>query len=341
MSGNVQEWNKKFPDIPMSALLDINKAVDYSQYFTNDQLMTMFFNLKNAVHKRCVRRNAIESDYYDDYLSKYLKNAFKEAGPEYECISDSFFAEFTPPYVETSTEDFEGKNIYPRINISFSHGEPLSAKRFVYDDVKTAFNNNYSIRIEYNVEGDEYMLTIKQPIQCVSKPPYQNWQHCDKIIEKGTAKYFILGGTKNITAGVGANEISYDILPKIISFYVEKGHMETMMDNCRQLKRTFNKSFSVKAKSATLCFLIIGRFRFNYIPYDVIKLIAKKVWDSRFTLSEWGVGNIPTNGEYNRERKDCCSYDEDSIHRSVEESEYGWKPFHIPPDKYITSYYHH
>ena len=115
-----------------------------------------------------------------------------------------------------------------------------------------------------------------------------------KVISKSNSKKL-----KDIYGGM---------LSEVMRFYIREANAQKLMFMALDTTQDHNEFHISEARAATVTFLIIGRFRQSdllgekfgvlRLPYDVVKLIAKMVWNTRFATEAWGITGHKRNKIY-------------------------------------------
>ena len=227
----------------------------------------------------------------------------------------------------------------------FRYGEKLVVDKLYEDDdtteEKTTLDNIYEIVIR---DGLYFSVEIVPPKHHVKPPPYKR-SDCISEDSKIIWTYYQSSGRKQKQSGIDGwsiesklnnkerKDIYGPLLSSVVNLYIKTNFSRTLIDKCITLNNKYNKYHILSAHSASLCFLMIGRFHSDLllenkkIPYDVIKLIAKMVWDTRYDNYVWGVGDIENLYPIKVVENDS-TYDED--HFSDNYSQYGWQPWCVP-----------
>ena len=315
--------------------------------YTNEQLLLLKKILDESIQKSMYKRhNAIHNE-----IGRTVKKLLIDS-TDNKNINNLEWVGFCP--------SFEGENyidpkesgptqIYPNIlYITFRYGEEMVVDKLYEDDddnyylteEEKTLKNIYEIVIR---DGLLFSVEITPPDHHIKAPPYKRnecvsddakikWTHNPHLNRKqqsGIDGWSIDSKLNNKQR----KDIYGKLLPAIVDSYIKNGFARTLIEKCVNLNDKYNKYHILSAHSASLCFLMIGRFRFSdllqyqKIPYDVIKLIAKIVWGTRYDNNVWGVGYVENNYPMEFTRTDS-TYDED--HYRYNYSRYGWLPWYEP-----------
>jgi len=334
--------------VPPTAFLNVHTAMEYSRYYTNDQLMAMFLNLKTIVSKRCVRRQHIALDNISCMLERYLK---ENLNPNtYKSIHNIYLVEYVPEHFDTDWKNDDPYGVeYPaKIRIYFRHGEDCVAKRYIGDVHDSTLLSNYLLTITKELRGT-YYLKITPPAHHVRDPPYNirndisESAEVNYVTEIGVENGFI---RKSKCSSRDIKNIYGGMLKEIESFYVKGDRMKELFKMCKDINTRYSGNFITSAKSAVFTFLLIGRYYQTSlhetlnIPYDVIKLIAQKVWGTRCDKEVWGVGEVPLRMKYDyaaQEDRSINFYDEDSYSNHDGHAN-GWAPYYFDRRHVFTNH---
>jgi hypothetical protein len=189
-------------------------------------------------------------------------------------------------------------NELPYILLKFDYGE---SDRESDEDIDTEFKVKIEQVVDpiHNVTQKELTIIITPPLYIISelegidmdmtKGRYY-YDEKERIVENSKI-YYSIGNKITFKKGPNAKKRKdmYGDLPKIMLHYL-KDHATHLIALTRRLTENYRTYHISTAKTATYSFLIIGRFYKIYnldIPYDIVKLIAKLVWDSRYDNELW------------------------------------------------------
>jgi len=349
----------------MEQLLNDNLAIAATRKFTNHELRIMRKTVNDAIFSRINRRQYIMDRNISKVMTKRLENAIADAGLS-DILGQDIWCYYCERFVGENHKnpDKDGPSMkYPaRIGIGFRYGEIITAKKYVGDDYLKELDNFYRLDIK-NKHG-YYQISILPPAHHVEDPPYETINSSWKIIKCAKIKW-ILGQLhvsrkqqcgipnciiKSLLATTDARKRIYGVplLKAIVDFYITQGMAATLMGECHSIYLKYQQYFIAGAQSATMCFLMIGKFypralsglsddeqtNWNcYIPMDVIRLIAKHVWDSRYDNKIWGTDTekiLAIPQQFDAAQQSSVYYDEDHYGQSDYQGPHGWVPWLKP-----------
>jgi hypothetical protein len=291
------------------AFLNINNALEASRFYTNDQLMAMYYNLESVIMARAIRRNYSRNNGITSTIEKYLTRNLKTAG-KYLHINDIKSYEFSPSCIYDNLKINSDKVPYNiigfRLYIGVRYGEVLKSKMFVNDEEEKELSNEYDILITYRHSIDQYhpskyVLKLIPPAHHIANPPFQSYQDMLNYQKTAIVKYNLATKIRKKST-LNTKQLQYiygKMLQEIADFYVTQEYAIKAMELGIHLQKQYDKYHICAAKSATLTFILIARFRPHLLPlklpYDVIKYIASYVWESRYDNAIWGITNTPIN----------------------------------------------
>lgn len=354
----------------MEQLLNYNLALAATRKFTNRELRIMRKVLDDTLFSRLTRRQYIMDRNITSVMTKRLENAIADAGLSDILGQDIWYyysARFVGENYKNPEKDGPTMEYPPRIVIKFRYGDIITAKEYVERCDPKELDNYY--RLEIKNKHGYLQISILPPAHHVEDPPYERTTGPWKISKNAKIKW-ILGQQhvskkqqcgipnciiKSPLATTDARRRIYGVplLKAIVDFYITQKMAETLMNECHAINLTYQYHFIAGAQSATLCFLMIGRFypkalsglsdeeqkNWNYIiPMDVIRLIAKHVWDSRYENKIWGTDTeeilaIPQHCdayEHQSVYYDEDHYDEDHYSQCDNNGPHGWVPWYKP-----------
>lgn len=341
----------------MERLLDINSLREHTRRFTNDDLLAMRKNLDVAVSDRLNRRQHMSDRNISRAMIRYLKREIEEAGYT-EILGQDISMYYCPEFEGQNYKDTSSPSMhYPeRMGISFRYGDILVAKRYVDDEETTEFDNIYRVNIELKY-GHRIRIILEAPVHHVRPPPYE------KFVFGGgrdSAKIqWKLGFTNvpkdkicNIPGCIIKSQLTSaakrraiygkELLDAFVDFYITRNTARLTLSECCSINKKYKEHFIAGAWSATMCFLMIGRFhpksltglseenqalwRMN-IPVDVIRYIAKMIWESRYDNNVWGTKVDVRSQKVDWSLRNATSlwYDED--HYVGYPAPHGWTPW--------------
>jgi hypothetical protein len=268
---------------------------------------------------------------------------------KYPSLCNDTYAYYSPGHInrDWKADNPYGIEYYPKIDIYFQFGEDLYAKFYVEDQQETRMSSRYHITI--TEKRGKNILKILPPKHHVREPPYNDATNISSISDSASVKYVChnvptTNGTlrvdrKSKCKAKTLNDIYGNILKEVRDFFINERNMWEMLAKCKSLHRVHNANFIAGAKAAVFMFLMIGRFR-SSIPYDLIRMIAKKVWESRYNKDVWGVGDVTINTRYmapDYRTVPSNSYDEDSYIHYEDECN-GWTPYYFHKKNVFTNY---
>lgn len=311
--------------------------------YTNEQLLLLKKILDNSIQQRMYRRHNASRYEISRTINKMMVDSIDDNN-----INDIEDVGFCPGFEADNSSKLNPTAIYPNIlYIYFRYGEKLTVNNMYIDaedyDDERELDNVYELVIK---DGLYFSVEIIPPKHHVKSPPYK---FRENISEDGKIKWtHDPNSNRKQQSGIDGwtiesklnnkqrKDIYGSLLPSVVDMYIKNDFAKTLMEKCINLNDKYNKYHILSAHSASLCFLIIGRFHSSNllseqkIPYDVIKLIAKIVWDTRYDNDVWGVGYVENN--YPMKFVDTDStYDED--HYNDNFSPYGWCPWYEPPKR--------
>lgn len=353
----------------MEQLLNHNLALAATRKFTNYELRIMRKVLSDTIFGRLNRRQYIMDRNISQVMTKRLENAIADAGFS-DILGQDIWCYYSARFVGENYKNPEkdGPTMeYPaRIGIRFHYGEKIVTKEYIDRD-EAELDNDY--RLEIKNKHGYYQISILPPAHHVEDPPYERTNPSWKISKRAKIKW-ILGQThvsrkqqcgipnciiKSPLATTDARRRIYGVplLKAIVDFYITQNMAETLMSECQSINLRYHRHFIAGAQSATMCFLMIGRFRpkalsglseeeqqnWNYIiPMDVIRLIAKHVWDSRYENKIWGTDTeeiLAIPQQFDAAQQSSVYYDEDHYGQCDNQGPHGWVPWFKPrPRRY-------
>lgn len=331
----------------MENLLDINLAIDETRKFTNEQLLAIRKNMNNAIYRRMNRRQYIMDRNITRVMEKYISNALEELGLS-EILGNNIYCYYCPRFTDTNYKqkqitDPMLANYVDRIGFSFDYGETYIGPRYIGDDQVTTMEPRYRIQIKPG------KISIVAPVHHVKPLPYNRaenfsgnisnsvqikWHWVSNVPKKqqcGIPNYII---KSKLTTSKERNLIYTDVLLKaVVNLLITNGHADLMLRKCQNLYEIYNKHFITSAQSSTLYFLLIGRFQqkaihHSFVPMDVIRYIAKIIWESRYENNVWGNDGSKRFDVIVPPEETNLSIDEDHFQEDDDNAPHGWKPWY-------------
>lgn len=117
-------------------------------------------------------------------------------------------------------------------------------------------------------------------------------------VDEARLEYELDMRTKNVVVVKPKKKTREDIYGPLLklfhNYFIRDKHMFHLMNLVSRVQHMYNRYHIGKAKVATMMFLIIGRFYAiegvsQKLPYDVVKIIAKDVWESRYDNTIWNI----------------------------------------------------
>lgn len=347
----------------MEVLLDCESLQYETRKFTNAELLDIRQKLDQAVWERVNKRQYMMDRNISRVMCKYIKSLIEEAGFS-DILGQDIWMWYCPSFKGQNYKDSTPPCVqYPeRMGISFRYGESIKAKRFENDEKEKTFENVYSIRAELKYDEDRELprISLIPPIHHVKSPPYTPFSAVSIANEAGIQwrlgnvdvpkdkKCSIPGCIikSKLTTTAKRREIyGKELLDAFVDFYITRGVAVRVLRMCADISRRYQKHFIAGAQSATLCFLMVGRFHTKNltclsaedqdqwkmkIPNDVVVYIAKIIWESRYDNQAWGAKTNPNGFDdippvVPPDVQKGSWYDED--HYSGYTAPHGWAPW--------------
>ena len=203
----------------------------------------------------------------------------------------------------------EPPQIPPYISLNIEYGKPFNGKMFEDEEAQTTCSSIFKVKILPKLQ-----IIIEPPLHNAIDMPLKINNFIDRlniiheIIDKTSVFYDIISDDKensNLQFIKGPNRKKrndiYGEFMEIIIPYIKK-HAINLLELTERVRMKYQKYHIGKVKSACYAFLIIGRFNKICdidVPYDIVKLIAKYVWKSRYNNEIW---KTPIKEKQNNER---------------------------------------
>lgn len=195
-------------------------------------------------------------------------------------------------------------------------------------------------------------------------PPYETLEDCHKITKNAKIKWILTNYVvpskqqcgipnchiKSYLKNAAERKKIYggDFLKAFVNIYITKNIAEIMMNKCIAISKRYAKHFIAGAQSTTLYFLLIGKYspksltklsdkkkhEWGYhIPKEVILIIAKMIWESRYQNEIWGKVENTCEIKVDQNTEDTVKYDEDHYNECDYSGPHGWTPWY---EKYLS-----
>lgn len=251
---------------------NINKTVKY----TDEQLLKILQHMKDAIKVRLYRRMCVKQSAIVSALTYCIQK------------DPSFPKELREPRLSYYT--FENA-----ITFSFIHGESVFGKKYDYEDPEEHIP---LFRCNIKRKAKDIIVRIEPTKECIYSLPLdreniRNFQSkvltysvSRKTNNSKTICYKMVSGPNS----TDRKNIYGEFIARFIKYFFTEQKVFELFEIADNISKSYNKYNIGKAKAATMEFLLIGRFRLPLV-YDVVKLIGKYVWDSRYDNSVWAVND--------------------------------------------------
>jgi hypothetical protein len=282
-------------------------ALEESGRLTNEELFKLLTVMNTVVKTRLSRRINMEFYVVQKAICSYFKrNPFIIDGKLIKM--KSVFLSRDPSMRITTNMSFKFGEIYR--GVRYTDQDP-NWTHIIYSGYKLSITNF----IDYTAGSKNklYAVKLSPPLHHVLKLPTDRGDpKSDEEYIDEASLVFNNARTHNIpefcTKLDRAQEyychreshdsIHGDLLQAFMGYFIRGGRTVEIMDLISHIFHQYHLYPIGKTRSATMAFLIIGRHRLlaEYIkmPYDVVQLIARKVWNTRYEVDSWRVINKET-----------------------------------------------
>lgn len=347
----------------METLLNHELALEGTRKFTNRELLMMRKIIDDAIFRRMVRRQYDMNESLSRVMTNILSKAIADAGYS-EILGKNLWVYCCPSFRDTNYKNKNGPSmIYcTRIGIYFNYGESITAKKYMDDEEPRVIDDEYKIEIRLKKSLE---IKIEPPAHHVKTPPYENRTGAGNIRDSAKIKWILeqpVSRRQNCdipkciiksplpNSHMRKSIYGQELLKSLVDFYITKGNAKLLLDHCTRIISKYDQHFITSAHSTTMYFLTVGKFcpkaltglsvedqsNWNHIiPYDVIKLIAKHVWESRYENEIWGtdtreVLSIPQFHNVEPGAPSPPTYNEDRYSEYDIRGPHGWVPWFRP-----------
>ncbi len=271
------------PTNPLDLLFNRSRFMLETSKYTSAQLNTLLDLMYTAVRNRQIRRWNVFSSAVENAISIYLKN--NPLLVNGERVEFMYCVHYEPQH-EVNRRLIKDHTL----KIYFLYGDEYYGKIF-----KDAHASEDLHKPRYDLSISQTQISLKPPIHhVVDCPTTQRTESGlrfeSEITDPVTIKWEQANGKPMTLIGPDKKtrkDVYGDLEKPLIDYFINKKHAYRLLDLAHRVYIKYHTYPIGKAKAATMTFLIIGRCRGIYaapnmpICYDVIKIIAQMIWESR------------------------------------------------------------
>jgi hypothetical protein len=263
----------------LNRILDFESAIDLMNRLTfaeQDKLLSGLMICRNLIRER---RLGCYQEIYSDVIRRYIE---KHPVSDAKCVMHWVY------------DDTEGS-----IHLRFEYGDPQIVQEWDNDESRATIVPTFAVKI-----GDNQISLSAPDINIFSYPMVSLSSFSER--QKKREQYNIVYNLEwpnmlpecNPTTKMPRkvlNDVYEGFDKKFINWF--KVHAHSLQKIRREMWQDYYWMFSNRALCAVMSWLIIGRFRLkiqfggngreSIIPYDIVKLIAKQVWETRTDRDLW------------------------------------------------------
>jgi hypothetical protein len=312
-------------------------ALEETGRFTDMELFRLFTNVNTVIKMRLHRRFWVEANAVCDAIKSYfshnpltVKSAIKIRNIECKRMDASHIS----------------------VTIRFKFGEKYKGVRYTDQDPskERTFYAYYYLKISCSYAmGICYEVKLTPPIHHVISLPTNRDGNSDEECTANAALRFdnkeaalSPDSEKQKTLKRAGGPSSYDrkniygdLLKPFTQYFIHERRAVEIINLAENVYHKYHQYPIGKARAATMTFLLIGRFRSIgeiRLPYDVVKIIANRVWKSRHNVDKWRITEkeVPRDIYYHRGRHfeddNACDTSEDHLPPYIRDYEIPYDP---------------
>jgi hypothetical protein len=269
-------------------MLNTARMLEITSQYTDHELDLALNTMFTAIKIRQNRRVVFKENATTNAVLNYFKSK--------PFITDVWCWHHYIPGVHTNDKYFP-----EMVELAFDYGEDYTGIQYITKwgrGEERTLHPRYMVKIERNSYNMCVVSLIPPTHHVISLPT--TYLKSEEAVRNATIKCVIQDGIVGVLEGTDKRtriNIYGDLLKPFVKYFLTDMNAVKIINQASDVYTSYEYHHISKTDSATTAFLIIGRFRelggFR-VPYDIVKMIAKKVWKSRYQNDVWNF-KIPEN----------------------------------------------